>query len=329
MAKGFFTQTFVVLLNSPIQLSELEPLLHKFKILKHAEASEYWEMGGPTLIIEFKPERNGLVALDVVHKQWPDHMGNPETEPHLFMAWGTGQFGPYAFPGGLERATQQAWTWPEAKELVPTHQGFVRLRLSYIFGADNDSPMLPPDYSAQPELEFLTDLALELLEHPAALAYFNPNGEVVTQREPMMESVQYHRKNKLPSFAVWANVRLLNIGDEPGWMMMDTVGNQQLDMPDHEFIFREGEFDPGEVDFFLRNVSLYILQKGQVIKHGDTINGPKNVKMQARKLETTQTQPPRAVYRWISKNAKNVPESLLGGEPLPNTSDQKPWWKFW
>ncbi|MDJ0847938.1 MAG: hypothetical protein QNK04_06055 [Myxococcota bacterium] len=38
-------------------------------------------------------------------------MGDPQREPLLMGAWSMGHFGPFAYPGGLERAAQQCWGW--------------------------------------------------------------------------------------------------------------------------------------------------------------------------------------------------------------------------
>ncbi|MDX2005682.1 MAG: DUF4261 domain-containing protein, partial [Meiothermus sp.] len=299
-----------VLLREPVALEHFEPLLSDYRVVARSPGSSRWEMSGATAVLEFRPEANGLVALDVVAHPWPDAMGNSLTEAGLFSAWKAGAFGPYTFPGNLERALAQAWTWDKAAEVAPTHQGFVRLRSSYVFGVREDAPLLPKSYDPQAELWFLSDLALRLAEHPAALAYFNPAGEVLMRRKALRETLDAYRGERLPAFAAWANVRLLNSDERPDWLMMDTVGNWQLDIPDHELLFRRGEFDPSDLETFLRGVSLYVLEKGTIIKNGDTIQGPGGLMLEARRLETATFDPPRSVFRWSVQGASGVPDDL-------------------
>src|SRR5262245_14888107 len=80
----------------------------EFEIVKQTPPAKDWRFGGPTLIVAYLPEVNGYAAIDVVNHSWPDTMGGPKSDPATFGAWGTGQFGPFTFPGGLARAGQHA-----------------------------------------------------------------------------------------------------------------------------------------------------------------------------------------------------------------------------
>ena len=62
--------------------------------------------------------------------------------------------------------------------------------------------------------------------------------------------------------------------------LMDTVGMSQLDAPDHEAYFQSTAYEPGEVDTFLRNTSVYVVKQGLIIRDGDTADGPGNVRWQ-------------------------------------------------
>src|SRR5207249_2241696 len=111
MPKGLFTQGVAVLLKQKVTLDDLEPLLKSFKIVKRKDDFPQWEFGGPTFVIEYRPEVNGLVSVDIVDQVWPDKMGDPKTEPMTFGAWSMGHFGPFAFPGNFERAKQHCYVW--------------------------------------------------------------------------------------------------------------------------------------------------------------------------------------------------------------------------
>jgi hypothetical protein len=61
-----------------------------------------------------------------------------------------------AFPGGLARARQHAWSWPAGRAIAEGHRGFLRIRLSYVFGTTDNAPICPADYDAVAEMIFLS-----------------------------------------------------------------------------------------------------------------------------------------------------------------------------
>ena len=318
--KGMFTQGVVILTERPVALDELRPLLPEYPILRTIEASGEWVFGGPTAVVAYRRDVNGLVAIDTLDRQWPDGMGDTKNEAMLFGAWAMGQFGPYTYPQGLLRATQQAWAWPDAKTIVPRHCGFLRLRTSYVFGTGLDAKVLPPNYDPRHELDFLVDLAQCLLRHPAALCYFNPSGEVVASSKMVEDSVEFHRQHDLPRFDLWSNVRLFNLTAD--WLMMDTVGCWQLDMPDHEAAFPKEKFAPNDVAKFLRNAALYVLRKEREIKDNDTMDGPGDMRWQAVRFADPISDPPREVFCWIPLGSQSIPEQVTNRKLA--TPDQPP-----
>lgn len=308
MPKGMYTQGVCVLLERPLSLDELESALAEFDIRKRVDEAEEWAFGGPSLIVAYRPDANGFVAVDLVDRRWPDHMGDAEKEVMVFGAWSMGHFGPFAYPGGLERAAQQSWVWEPGRTIADQHNAFIRIRSSYAFGAADDDPIMPSDYEPVPELEFVTKLASTLLDLPGALCYFNPNGELLRDQDGLRECLNYGWSNDLPPLDAWSNIRLFNVDAE--WCLMDTVGNGQLDIPDVEAAFYSDSFDFNEVDNFLRNVSLYILNNGEVIDDGDTMDGPGDIHWQAQLLENGICDPPRRVLRWFPLDDRPIPAVL-------------------
>jgi hypothetical protein len=307
MAKGYFTQGVVLLCERAPTVDELSAALSSFEIVGQREAAESWTFGGRSVLVAFRPEVNGFVTIDTVGQRWPDHMGDPKKESMIFGAWSMGNFGPYAFPGGLARAGQQCWSWEPGKTIAERHQAFVRIRLSYAFGAQDDDPIIPADCDAVAELEFVTRLAAALLAVPGTLCYFNPNGEVLKNADDLRESLNWGWSHKLPPLDAWSNVRLFNFNQE--WSLMDTVGNAQLDMADVECIFAR-TYEPGEIDRFLRNASLYLLKSGPVIKDNDTMDGPGNVRWQARSFDQGIIDPPRQVVRFLPQDGQKLPPEV-------------------
>jgi hypothetical protein len=309
--KGFFTQTLAILLKNPASVDEMEALLQGFRIIRRVEAAHIWSMAGAGVQLSYRPEVNGCVVVDLIDRPWPDHMGHPQDDPEVFVSWATGNFGPGAWAGALERACQHSWGWPDGRTVPKQHQAFVRVRSSYVFGL-GDGPIIPDDYDAVHEISFLTAVVAELLRLPQALCYFNPNGECVKEPGRFWSLLDDHaRAGRLP-LDVWSNVRFFRIdGASPMWSLMDTVGMGQLDASDHEACFQFDAYEPGEVDNFLRNLSAYVVENGPVIESGDTIDGPGDVAWRAFVVGQSDLQPPRDIIRWFPVDGRETPEELL------------------
>jgi hypothetical protein len=329
MTKGFFTQGLVILLGNNITTDELGDYLVSYKVVKRTEASKDWQFSGPALIVEYRPEVNGYVSIDVVGNKWPDYMGDPKQDHILFAAWSMGHFGPYAYPYGLRRSCEQSWRWDGANDAVDRHNAFIRIRLSYVFGVSDNAPVMPSDYNPEHELCFLIELTQELLKNQAAIGYFNPNGEVLLDRSMLADSLRCHTERDLLPFNLLCNIRLYKISE--GWSLMDSVGNWQLDIPDIEAGFPNADVSPQDVDNFIRNASFYILKNGNVIKDGDTMDGAGDIRWQAKLLENGLCAPPRNTIRWLPLGFKAVPDILLGysSNKTIDSPKKKPLWKFW
>ena len=70
------------------------------------------------------------------------------------------------------------------------------------------------------------------------------------------------------------NVRYFSISNDPGAMVMDTLGLHVFELPDVQCHFRDRE--PGEIATMLFFVTAaYLFRSGDVIADGNTISGPK------------------------------------------------------
>jgi|SRR5579859_3270568 len=310
--KGLYTQGIAILTQQPVKLDELRPLLSEYRMLRTLEPSGDWPIGGPTAVVSYREEVNGMVTIDTVDRQWPDGMGDPKNEPTLFAAWSMGYFGPFAYPGGLMRSIQQAWAWQEAKTVVPQHRAFIRLRTTYALGLPSGAPIISSDYDSLHELDFLIGLAQKILRHPAALCYFNPNGEVLASANGLNNSVGYHRKHGLPPLDLFSNVRMFSV--TPEWLLMDTVGCKQLDMADQEAAFPKRMFKPKDIAVFLQNTAFYVLRAAREIDDHDTIEGPGNVHWQVIRFAKAVTEPPREALCWVPQDTHPIPEQITNRE---------------
>jgi hypothetical protein len=290
---------------------KLEPVRSSDKV-----SETDWIFGNIRLNARMRCHPRGCVGIDYVGRPWPDSMGNPTDDALVFGAWSMGMFGPFAWPGGLERAVQQSHAWPEAHAVVPTHDGFIRLRVSYP-GGQND-PVHPADYRPLPELDEVTGIASRLTQLPEALCYFNSSGEMLLSPNSLAEKLDWSAKQRLPSMDIWTNVRMYNLANQaPGWFLMDTVGMLQLDVDDHEAMFPIESYKPKEVAQFLRNISIYVLAKGDVVKHRDTTSGPGDRNWQAFKTIDGFYKPARQTIRWYPLDGSVAPAAIC--PPKENT----------
>lgn len=307
--KGLFTQCACILLESEVPLAEIESRLAHLKIVKRVEKSTVpWILGGPSLTVAFRPEVNGYLAVDIVGHKWPDHMGDPKKEPELFGAWMMGHFGPFAYPDALERAVEQSWSWEDAGGTVAKHAAFIRLRMSYVFGGNDDAPILPAGYNPVEELEFITDAVHRLLGLPSSLCYFNPNGEVLRTSEGFASLRELCRGVNQPPLLLWSNIRLFNIDSQ--WSLMDTVGLGQLDLIDAQACFSKKQ-DCDDVHRLLCDLTLYRLETKAVFRDGDTLDSSAGTRWRVRTVDESFTPPPRSVMRWLPKDGSKPPKELL------------------
>jgi hypothetical protein len=314
--RGIFSQTVCLLADDRCQLEDLAAALtaarYEVRSPRATPDPDSWAFGGLSVLVPYRPEVNGYIAIDLVERPWPDAMGNPAEQSQVFGAWAMGNFGPFAYPGGLQRAVQQAWGWAEAGDVVAAHTRFARVRLSYVFGAGRDAKILPPDWSPLPELAFVNDLVRTLLSAHGVLCYFNPNGEVLATAETFGRTLEDCRRGHHLPLDLWSNVRFVRLSEELG--LMDTVGNGQLEIPDLEAAFPIAEYDPNDVAYYLRNLSLYVLESGATVADGDRIDGPNEGDLGwiARgPLDQGTLDPPRALLRvYPARHAEWVAEVL-------------------
>ncbi|MEZ4474273.1 MAG: DUF4261 domain-containing protein [bacterium] len=267
-----FTQSAFVLTSKPFPLEDIETTLAAFEVLTHTPKPEedHWAFGGEGLILA-GPRPGARVIVDVIDRDWKDNLDDDD-DPIAKAVWEAGGFGPGVFPGAIERAGKQAWAWKIAGAAVRAHTSYVRLRALWVDEGGN--PTEPPaDREPLEELAFLTLIAAALLaDEEHTICYFNPNGETLRPKEFVHSGLDDHAQSGEPPLDIWTNLRLSRI--EEGIVRMDSVGMQQLGLPDVEAVFPEGAYAYDAVDGFLRDLMWYLLDQGAVIKTGDAVDGP-------------------------------------------------------
>jgi hypothetical protein len=321
--KGFFTQCYVVLTRNRVDFNELVEQLQKhYPVVKRNPSNEQWEFSGENVLIDYDSPNNGYAAIDYVEHAWPDGMGSNE-QPILLGAWSTGHFGPFAYPNGLKRAHEQAWRLNENDKDNFHHSGFLRLKISYVFGAESEALVRPANYNSMKELEFLDGIMQVILGMVDDGIYFNPNGELLLTGKSFQDCIDFSKASGLPALDLYSNVRLYNIDDD--FRLMDSVGNLQFDLPDMEVVIPKGKYDLGEIDRFIRNATFYLLTNGEVVKHGDTMEGPGDINWRGFLFEKGICDPPRRTIRWFPSNVNRFPASIL---PIEDKEPARKWWKL-
>jgi Domain of unknown function (DUF4261) len=313
MARGMFTQCLTVLFKEAPPIEALAEALSGFAVHGVHAATNHWALGGPSVSLMFNPDANGLALVDTVDQRWPDDMGDPQKQQAIFGAWTTGNFGPLTDPGGLGRAMQQCWVWKEGRTVAAEHRGFVRVRSSYALGTGEDVPLIPADWNAVTELAYLTTVVEALLQMPGALCYFNPSGEVLRDLAGVRAHIEQAKGDDLLLLDLWANVRAYPY--DVDWTLMDTVGNGQLndvkdvgsEVRDVEAVFRTKVYDRSEVGDFLRDLSVYLHDEGDVVKDGDHFDGPGNVKWKTSLTEQSVAMPLRRVLHVVADDGVEPP----------------------
>ncbi len=306
-----FTQSAYVLTIRPPSIDELERQLQKHFTIEgrtSVEAESTWSMGESALMVRMDGVATGRVLIDVVPEKWPDDMGSELGRGALFSTWRSGAFGPLVYPGALTRAARQAWVWKQASGAARAHIGFVRLRVMHV--ADEGQTPPPPDPTA--ELVATTAVARRVMGINGTLCYFNPNGEALRPPPQVFAAVDQHRSEGILPLDLWTNVRVVGLEGTDEWTMMDTVGMSQLALPDLEACFPRTRFEMEVVDVFLRSVTDYLAEQGDVIADGHTIDGPGEVDWAVSRLDQGLAAPPRAVIRLVPSDAGAPPSSLLG-----------------
>ena len=97
------------------------------------------------------------------------------------------------------------------------------------------------------------------------------------------------------------NVRFFNLSDDLGFM--DTVGNAQLDLRDVEAVFPSAKHDPGDIDYYLRNVTHHLLGLENEMQSSESIDGPgeSNLSWTTEVVDQGVVEPPRRVLRLYPK----------------------------
>ena len=157
----------------------------------------------------------------------------------------------------LHNSFGQSWSWTEAEETVRN--------CSYeILITDLMSRNL--DYKER--IEYFQKFVASIVSAMNPSAIWVRNSEMILKPTDFLEK---SNQNNYQNINVFMNVRLFNIQETEGEMIMDTLGLNSLGLPDFEFRF--ANYDAQQIAGLLFNYGYYIFENGVVIEHGNTIEG--------------------------------------------------------
>ena len=179
----------------------------------------------------------------------------------------------------LHNSFGQSWSWTEAEETVR--------KCSYeILLTDLMSRNL--DYKER--IEYFQKFVASIISAMNPSAIWVRNSEMIVKPTDFLEKSS---QNNYQNINVFMNVRLFNIQETEGEMIMDTLGLNSLGLPDFEFRFTN--YDVQQIAGLLFNYGHYIFENGVVIENGHTIEGIEENSKWKCYFNRSQLEPKRIV----------------------------------
>ena len=156
--------------------------------------------------------------------------------------------------GEYADALQQTWDWPEKEAAL------AQCRHSVLV-----SEFLGRGLPAEDRMEILQAVMHVLIENGGIAAISQTNAGYLINPQRYTES---HARGYV--YYGLLNIRFFNISNQPGDMLMDSLGLSAFGVPDVQCHFRA--IDPAEMSAYLYNTAVYLLQHGDVIADGHTLS---------------------------------------------------------
>jgi hypothetical protein len=309
----FFSQGIAVLFSQAPDLGSLRHLLERqgYTITADEDTTEWPAMQGACLTLATDFESGAVCWVDICEFPWPDDMGTTGEPTLVTSAHALGSFGPFVHPGAFERALQ-APGYQEAAPTAQAHQAFVRLRISHFFpapeGSEESRPARPENAQPTQELGFLLRAAASLVELPTAIAYFNPNSELMLPLAGLGDILNNALEHQ--TYPIEAVCRIRGCPVEESWSFVDSIGLEQLGLIDHEFAWDDVAVTRSEQIHFLIDLMHYQADNAVLIESGHTTDGAHGQLWRAEEREKACMMPPRKVLHWTVDGAAPEPDLL-------------------
>jgi len=152
--------------------------------------------------------------------------------------------------------------------------------------------MMSSPLSHQVRRKIIANGLLALLETtPVDLIYWTPTQQMLSPAD-IVERYSDARELGNPVYG-FLNVRLFNISNSNGDMLMDTLGLNALGLTDFQIHYRG--LEPDSVARFLYNLGYYAFEKGDVIDDGHTVEGVDQGSRWTCRRENSLIEPQRVV----------------------------------
>lgn len=179
-----------------------------------------------------------------------------------------------------ESALQQAWDWPEARQVTSRCPGRVMV-----------SEMMTTTLARRQRLALFHGVVESVVKvAPCQAVYWMSSDQLLN---PAAYLRRQHTDGSLPLYAA-VNVRLFNIqGRGPGELLMDSIGMSVFGLPDVQCHF--AGLDPNDIAALLYSAAQYMFDAGDVIQDGHTIDGIRPGQKWKCQHELSLLEPKRAV----------------------------------
>ena len=157
-----------------------------------------------------------------------------------------------------EDSLQQTWDWKEARKVISTCRTSILVTDMMAQSLDHKS-RLNLFHNALEAI--LTVAPCKAIHWTTSQKFVNPAAYFTVRRSKDFHPLQFSM-----------NLRFYNIaGQQPGELLMDTVGLSLLGLPDLQCHFVG--LDPNQLARILYNLAYYIYDHGDIIEDGNTIQG--------------------------------------------------------
>ena len=218
--------------------------------------------GATPLVVELwyaeAPELGDPGTLQVLRSRWPatelqmesiivPHSDSPSPLLTVIMT-----ASPVGQDGKALPYVSQTWDWEDAEVAVSASRS--SLLVTEMFSAGR---------TPQERWDAMSGVVAEMIRVTHPMAFSWPQSQRVGDPELFAEG----------DLDGLINVRYFNISNDPGAMVMDTLGLHVFGLPDVQCHFRDRE--PSEIAAMLFSTAVYLFRSGDLIADGDTISGPR------------------------------------------------------
>lgn len=221
-------------------------------------------------------EDESATSVHLIHPDFPVEYADGSVPAQTLIASTDTTF----LPEKYESAFQQSWSFPEVRKVVATTKFSVLV-------TDLMASALEPKDRIHLFLKALMGITEAL---PCTVIYW-PLTEQFVEVQSLRSAFARSVSSACSSGPL--NVRFFNISNSPGDMVMDTLGLGALGQTDLQCHFRG--MDPQAVARILLNTAVYLLENGDVIENGQTVQGRSPMEKWKCQYEDSLLKPSRVV----------------------------------